>query len=167
MLIQGRVWKFGDNIDTDLMMPHSGFDRTLEEQAKWVFRANRPGWADQVKKGDIIVAGKNFGTGASRPAARLFRMLGIEAVVADSVNGLFFRNCINYGLPAFNCPAVAAQFDEGDIAQIDARAGTIKSPKTGLSLQSGALPDLLMRIIEAGGMHEMLAKEGLIEPLQR
>jgi len=104
MLLKGRVWIFGDNIDTDLMMPHGAFEKSVREQAQFVFKANRPGWVDLVKKGDIIVAGRNFGTGSSRPAALLFKTLGLEAIAAESVNGLFFKNCINFGLPAFNCP---------------------------------------------------------------
>ena len=165
MLLKGRVWVFGDNIDTDLMMPHGAFEKSLREQAQFVFKANRPGWVDLVKKGDIIVAGKNFGTGSSRPAALLFKTLGIEAIVAESVNGLFFRNCINYGLPAFNCPGVTESFKEGDVAEIDPRAGTIRNVATGKSLRTGILPEMLMNIIAAGGMIELLTKEGCLEPV--
>ncbi len=164
MQISGRVWVFGDNIDTDLMMPHGAFDKPRNEQARWVFKANRPGWVDLVKKGDILVAGKNFGTGSSRPAALLFKLLGIGAIVAESVNGLFFRNCINFGLPVFNCPSVSESFREGDVAEIDLRAGTIKNVRTGLSLKTGILPDMLMKIIAAGGLVELLVKEDYLEP---
>jgi 3-isopropylmalate/(R)-2-methylmalate dehydratase small subunit len=163
MLIKGRVWIFGDNIDTDLMMPHGAFEKSLHEQAQFVFKANRPGWVDLVKKGDIIVAGKNFGTGSSRPAALLFKNLGIEAIAAESVNGLFFRNCINYGLPAFNCPGVTESFQEGDVAEIDPQAGTLRNAMTGISLRTGILPAMLMNIIAAGGMIELLTKEGCLE----
>ena len=165
MLLKGRVWIFGDNIDTDLMMPHGAFEKSLQEQAKLVFKANRPGWVDLVKKGDIIVAGKNFGTGSSRPAALLFKTLGIEAIAAESVNGLFFKNCINFGLPAFNCPGVTESFKEGDVAEIDPQAGTIRNVATGKSLRTGILPEMLMNIIAAGGMIELLTKEGCLEPV--
>ncbi len=165
MLLKGRVWVFGDNIDTDLMMPHGAFEKSLQEQTKFVFKANRPGWVDLVKKGDIIVAGKNFGTGSSRPAALLFKTLGIEAIAAESVNGLFFKNCINFGLPAFNCPGVTESFKEGDVAEIDPQAGTIRNVATGKSLRTGILPEMLMNIIAAGGMIELLTKEGCLEPV--
>jgi 3-isopropylmalate/(R)-2-methylmalate dehydratase small subunit len=165
MLIKGRVWIFGDNIDTDLMMPHGAFEKSLREQIKLVFRANRPGWVDLVKKGDILVAGKNFGTGSSRPAALLFKTLGIEAIAAESVNGLFFKNCINFGLPAFNCPGVTELFKEGEVAEIDPQAGTIRNVATGKSLRTGILPEMLMNIIAAGGMLELLTKEGCLEPV--
>ncbi len=164
MLIQGRVWVFGDNIDTDLMMPHIAFEKPRSEQAKWVFRTNRPGWVDMVRKGDILVAGNNFGLGSSRPAALLFRQLGIDAIVADSVNGLFYRNCINFGLPAFNCPLVSKSFGEGDIAEIDPHAGTILNVTTGLSLKTGILPEMLLQIIAAGGLIELLTQDGYLEP---
>ena len=165
MLLKGRVWIFGDNIDTDLMMPHGAFEKSLREQAQFVFKANRPGWVDLVKKGDIIVAGRNFGTGSSRPAALLFKTLGLEAIAAESVNGLFFKNCINFGLPAFNCPGVTESFQEGDVAEIDPRAGTIRNAATGKSLRTGILPEMLMNIIAAGGMIELLTKEGCLEPV--
>jgi len=165
MLLKGRVWIFGDNIDTDLMMPHGAFEKSLREQAQFVFKANRPGWVDLVKKGDIIVAGRNFGTGSSRPAALLFKTLGLEAIAAESVNGLFFKNCINFGLPAFNCPGVTESFKEGDVAEIDPQAGTIRNVATGKSLRTGILPEMLMNIIAAGGMIELLTKEGCLEPV--
>ena len=165
MLLKGRVWIFGDNIDTDRMMPHGAFEKSLQEQAKLVFKANRPGWVDLVKKGDIIVAGRNFGTGSSRPAALLFKTLGLEAIAAESVNGLFFKNCINFGLPAFNCPGVTESFKEGDVAEIDPQAGTIRNVATGKSLRTGILPEMLMNIIAAGGMIELLTKEGCLEPV--
>lgn len=163
MLIKGRVWKFADNIDTDLMMPQDTLRLPLEEQAKSVFRANRPGWVDQVKKGDIILAGKNFGTGSSRPAARTLKFLGIGAIIADSINGLFFRNCINYGLPALNLPGISDEFQEGEVAEVDFLTGTVKNVDTDISLQAKVLPEMLMKIIEAGGIIELLQKEGYLE----
>lgn len=166
MLIRGRVWKFGDHIDTDLMMPQDTFRLPIEERARAVFRVNRPGWVDQVKQGDIIAAGKNFGMGSSRPAARTFKFLGIEAIIADSINGLFFRNCINYALPAFNLPGVLNYFQEGEFAEIDPHAGTIKNLNTGICFEAEVLPEMLMKIIEAGGMIELLQKEGYLKPLE-
>jgi 3-isopropylmalate/(R)-2-methylmalate dehydratase small subunit len=118
---------------------------------------------DQVKQGDLIVAGKNFGMGSSRPAARTFKFLGIEAIIADSINGLFFRNCVNYGLPAFNLPGVQNYFKEGELAEVDPRAGTVKNVNTGVYLRTEGLPEMLMKIIEAGGMLELLQKEGCLE----
>ncbi len=160
MLLKGRVWKFGENIDTDQMMPQFTFKLPLEEQARAVFGEVRPGWAAQVSKGDILVAGRGFGIGSSRPAARLFKHLGIDAVIAESINGLFFRNSINYGLLAMNAPGIADHFQEGEIAEIDPAAGRITNLSTGASLRSTALPELLIRIVESGGILSLLQKEG-------
>jgi 3-isopropylmalate/(R)-2-methylmalate dehydratase small subunit len=162
LLIKGRVWKFGDNIDTDLMMPQDTFRLPIEERAKAVFRANRPGWVKKVKRGDVLVAGKNFGVGSSRPAARSLKFLGIEAIIAESVNSLFFRNCINYGLLALNLPCALNYFQEGDLVEIDPHGGTIKNMNTGSSFNAEPFPEMLIRIVEAGGMIELLQKEGYL-----
>ena len=101
LVAEGRVWLFADdNINTDLMMPQSVFAKSLEEQMRNVFATYRPGWVEQVRAGDILVGGRNFGTGSSRPGSLLLKRLGIAALVAESINGLFYRNCINYALPA-------------------------------------------------------------------
>ena len=159
----GYVWKFGDNINTDDMMPQEAFRLPPQEQAKWIFRALRPGWVDHVKPGDIIVAGRNFGTGSSRPAARSFKILGIHAIFAESINGLFYRNSINYGLPVFNWPDILQHFKEGERVEVDIRAGTIRHLDSGSLLQTDPFPDLLIKIIEAGGMIELLQKDGCLD----
>ena len=109
-MIAPRVWCFGDNINTDLILPGPYLYRSPEEQARAVFQSNRPGWVDQVGKGDAIVAGFNFGMGSSRPAARSVRACGVGFLLAETINGLFFRNAVNYGLLACECPGVAAAF---------------------------------------------------------
>src|SRR3712207_7568731 len=93
--------------------------KPLEEQPRYVFSANRPGWVDLVAEGDLIVAGRNFGTGSSRPAARVLALLGIGGVIAESINGLFFRNSVNYAFPVLECPGVLEAFEEGDEAEFD------------------------------------------------
>src|SRR6185295_13897341 len=104
MKYTARVWKFEDNINTDLILPSIAFYLSPPEQARYVFHANRPDWAAQVQPGDIIIGGKNFGMGSSRPAARSLKTLQIGALVAHSINGLFFRNAVNWALPAMECP---------------------------------------------------------------
>jgi 3-isopropylmalate/(R)-2-methylmalate dehydratase small subunit len=100
----GRVWRFGDNINTDLMLPGPYLYRDAEDQARAVFMNNRPGWVDQVQKGDAIVGGFNYGMGSSRPAARSLRICGVGFLLAETINGLYFRNAVNYGLLACECP---------------------------------------------------------------
>src|SRR5262244_2168172 len=87
-MITGHVWKFGDDINTDLMLPGPLLTASEEEQRRAVFSANRPGWVSEITPGDIIIGGRNFGTGSSRPAARSLRNLGLGALIAESINGL-------------------------------------------------------------------------------
>ncbi len=162
MIYRGRVWKFGDDINTDLIMPQVAFPLPLEEQVKHVFRANRPGWITQVREGDMIVGGRNFGTGSSRPAAKLLRHLGITCLVAESINGLFYRNCVNFALAPMQCPGVATAFTEGDTAAVDLEAGTVTNLRTGTVLHGEPLPALLREIIAAGGIMARLEQQGYI-----
>ena len=160
MTIKGKVWVFGDEINTDLISPNTAFRVPPEEQVKYVFSANRPGWADLVTPGDIIIAGKNFGTGSSRPGAVLLRRLGLGGMVAESYNGLFFRNCISYGFAALQCDGVAGMFTEGDIAVVDFIEGSILNERTGEKKFGPPLSQSVIDIVNAGGAEELLFKEG-------
>ena len=163
MVIKGRVWLFGDEINTDFMFPHTAFHLPVEEQLKLVFSDNRPGWVERMSPGDVIIAGSNFGTGSSRPGALQLRRLGISCVVADSFNGLFFRNCFGYGLAALQCPGAADLFDEGDIAVIDLLAGDVTNERTGAVRRGNPLSRSVVEIVAAGGLEELLTKEGYME----
>ena len=163
MKIKGRVWVFGDEINTDLIFPHSAFRVSPEEQAKLVFSDNRPGWSDLVQPGDILIAGSNFGTGSSRPGAALLRRLGLAGMAADSINGLFYRNTISYGYPALQCPGVSEMFEEGDIAEIDLLEGTVKNERTGECRKGNKLSSSMAVILKAGGIEELLIKEGYMD----
>lgn len=162
-VVRGRVWKFGDDINTDLMLPGFVLGLPEEEQPKHCFSANRPGWSSMVQPGDIIVGGKNYGTGSSRPAARVLKALGIGGLLADSINGLFLRNCINFGFVALPSLGVSAAFEEGDIAEVDFQRGRIKNVTRGTTLSTIALPQQLLDIIAAGGIVEVLRKEGYVD----
>jgi 3-isopropylmalate/(R)-2-methylmalate dehydratase small subunit len=157
-----RVWKFGDNINTDLILPNVAFYLTQQEQLAYVFRANRPGWVDLVRPGDIVIGGKNFGMGSSRPAARNLKNLGLGCLIADSINGLFYRNCVNYAFPAMECAGVESIFEEGETAHVDFEAGTVSNARTGASLPARKIPRELLKIVEAGGIFALLEAEGSI-----
>ena len=161
-ILKGRVWKFGDDINTDLMVPAIALWKDAE-MTKYCFSANRPGWSALVEKGDILVAGKNFGTGSSRPAARVLKDLGITCLLAESINGLFLRNCVNFALPALPCPGVFAAFEEGDIAEVDFEQGKITNQTRGMMLETAPLPEMLVKIIDAGGIIPMLTVGGYLE----
>ncbi|MFI9274075.1 3-isopropylmalate dehydratase [Kitasatospora sp. NPDC052896] len=160
--IRGRVWTVGDGITTDAMYPAFAMKLPIPEAAKHIFYELRPGWTEQVEPGDIVVAGRNFGLGSSRPVAALFRELGVAALVADEFNSLFLRNCINHGLPALTAPGVRATFSDGDTARLDLAGGRVENTTTGTRLTAGALPPLVLDILEAGGILPKLAREGYL-----
>ncbi|MBC7781771.1 MAG: 3-isopropylmalate dehydratase [Proteobacteria bacterium] len=162
MRFEGRVWSVGDNINTDLILPIQAFYLAAEEQARHVFSANRPGWAAQVRAGDILIGGRNFGMGSSRPAARSLKNLGLACLVAESINGLFFRNCVNFAFPAIACAGVSAAFAEGDTAAVDLDAATVGNVARGTVLAATPVPDKLRALICAGGVFALLEREGLI-----
>ena len=164
-MIAGRVWKFGDNINTDLMLPGSLLFATEDEQKRAVFSANRPGWVDEMRPGDIVVGGLNYGMGSSRPAARSLRNLGIAALVAESINGLFFRNAVNFGLVALECPGVHGAFAEGQTAEISLDDFTVRNRDTGAALKASPVPPMLLDMMRHGGLYPDLERRGLIAPL--
>jgi 3-isopropylmalate/(R)-2-methylmalate dehydratase small subunit len=161
LVIEGRAWMFAeDNINTDLMMPQTVFAKPLEEQLRHVFATYRPGWLDQVKPGDVIIGGRNFGTGSSRPGSLLLKRLGISALVAETINGLFYRNCVNYALPAIECMGVRDLVVEGDVVRIDSSAGIVENITRAKSLTGKPMPEFLQAIVRAGGIMERLRAEG-------
>lgn len=169
MIFEGKVWKFGDNINTDLMMPASSVlvrqDISNEEAALYCMSANRPDWAPKVQKGDIIVAGQNWGCGSSRPAARLLKTLGISVIVANSMSRLFFRNAVNVGLPVLICKGVSETFDEGESVRVNIETGEVSNLAKGKMLQGESLPadSPPMQILKAGGLDSFMRQESYRE----
>jgi 3-isopropylmalate/(R)-2-methylmalate dehydratase small subunit len=163
-MIAGKVWKFGDNINTDLMLPGNLLLAPEAEQQKAVFQANRPGWIDEVRPGDVIVGGLNYGMGSSRPAARSLRNCGVAALVAESINGLFFRNAVNFGLLALECPGVHAAFAEGQTLEISLDDFTLRNRETGAVLNAQPVPEMLLDLMRNGGLYPYLEQQGLIAP---
>ena len=158
----GRVWVFGDGLTTDAMYPAFAMKLDLAEAAKHVFHEVRPGWTDEVQPGDIVVAGRNFGIGSSRPVAALFTELGVAALVAEEFNSLFFRNAVNAGLPAMTLPDATNLFHDGDTAVIDLAAGTWTNKTTADTGTVAKLPDLLLEILASGGVLPRLAEQGFL-----
>ena len=160
-MTRGKAWCFGDNVNTDLIQPMHALFKPRAEQVRFVFEANRPGWVDEVAAGDLIVAGHNFGTGSSRPAARVLKDLGIGGLVCESYNSLFFRNCVNFALPALVCPGIVEVVREGDVVEFDLESGRVEG-EAGLRVQGLAWAPELLAIERAGGLIEQLAAEGLL-----
>ena len=126
-----RVWRFGDGVNTDLITP-GRFNLTTDEQrlAAIAFCEARPEFASQVKAGDLLVAGRNFGCGSSREsAARALKACGVGAVVAQSFGRIFHRNAVNIGLPVFTSPDAAGLLQDGDEATLDLARGVLAGPR--------------------------------------
>lgn len=158
-IIRGKVWKFGDNISTDYMMPGFARGETDEELAAFCMRAIRPEFSEKVQPGDVIVAGKNFGCGSSRAAARNFITLGVSCAIAESFSRLFFRNSVNLGFPILYCKGVHSAFEEGDILEGDFQAGMVKNVTSGQVLKVEPLPEIALSILNAGGAVALLREE--------
>jgi 3-isopropylmalate/(R)-2-methylmalate dehydratase small subunit len=156
-LIEGKVWAFGNNIDTDVIVPGKYLLHDLPEIAKHVMDGIRPGFATEVNSGDVIVGGSNFGTGSSREMApRGLQAAGISAIIATSFARIFFRNCINVGLAPVEC-AESGIIEEGQTVSIDLAAGKVTILDTGQELDAVALPQEIGEILGAGGMENYLA----------
>ena len=151
----GRAWKFGDDIDTDAIIPGRYLViNNPRELAEHLFEGLRPELAIQVKEGDFVVAGDNFGCGSSREHAPLaLKGAGVAAIVAKSFARIFFRNAINTGLPLFICDDVD-KIKDGDPLEIDMEAGTIRDISSGESYTTTPIPQFLMEIVDAGGLVE-------------
>ena len=163
-MLSGRVWKFGDDINTDLMLPGPLLTASEEDQRRAVCSANRPGWVDQVRPGDIIIGGRNFGTGSSRPAARSLRNLDLGGLIAESINGLFFRNAVSFGFLALECCGIHDAFEEGQTAEISIAHWTVRNRDTGAVLAISPVPERLLSLMTSGGIFPVLEAEGLIAP---
>ena len=159
---EGRVWKFGDDMNTDLMNPGFALHLPQDEQPQHCFSANRPGWSAQVRPGDVLVVGRNFGVGSGRPIGRILAQLGIVVIVADSFNGLALRNCVNLGMPVLECPGVTDAFEEGEVARVDWVTGSVLNVTTRARLDAVPLPEPLREIILAGGVESVLEREGYL-----
>ena len=149
---------FGDNLDTDVIAPGRYMKFDIDEIAPHCFEALAPHFARSVSRGDIVVGGRNFGTGSSReqaPAA--LKHLGIAAIVAESFAGLFYRNALNLGLPAVVC-ADAKRIRDGDRVKVDAEAGRIENLTTGEMLACEVIPAHLMEMVRDGGLLAHLEK---------
>jgi 3-isopropylmalate/(R)-2-methylmalate dehydratase small subunit len=153
-LVRGRVWKFPDDVNTDVIYP-GRYMSILDplETAKHAFETVYPNFLKEAKAGDIIVAGKYFGCGSSREqAATAIRHFGIACIVAESFARIYYRNAINLGLPVLICPGVSRIFEQGHEAQVDLAGGKVRNLTTGAELQSDSLPPMIRNILNAGGL---------------
>jgi 3-isopropylmalate dehydratase small subunit len=156
-VVTGRVRKFGDNLNTDIIAPGPFLHLPLEELKRHAFAPLDPDFHASVEPGDVIVAGSNFGCGSSRePATAILGALGIRFVVCDSMARIYFRNCTALGIYPVLCPGAAALFDEGDSIAIDIERGRVTRPADGRELAFEPLSGTPREIFEHGGILALL-----------
>jgi 3-isopropylmalate/(R)-2-methylmalate dehydratase small subunit len=158
--LQGKVWKFGDNIDTDLILA-ARYLNTSEpsELAKYVMEDADPEFVSKMSEGDIIVAGENFGCGSSREHAPIaLKAAGISAVIAPTFARIFYRNAFNMGLPIFELKE-ANEINEGDRVRIDMDSGEVVNETQGKTYKFTPIPEFMQELVNAGGLIEFAQQE--------
>lgn len=156
--ITGKVHKYGDNINTDIISPPQYMELSIAEGAKYAMSAIDPDFATNVQPGDILVAGANFGSGSSRETAPLaLKHLGVSAIVAKFFARIFYRNAINLGIPVIEC-ADADKIHSGDVLEIDLGQGLIKNKTLSESYACSKLPPHILPLIAEGGLVPYLKK---------
>jgi 3-isopropylmalate/(R)-2-methylmalate dehydratase small subunit len=159
--LSGRAFKFGDGISTDHIIPgrYAYLRSNLPELAKHVLEDADPTFASRVTPGDFVVGGSNFGLGSSREHAPLvIKMAGVSAILARSVARIFFRNAINVGLPVLICDTDG--IGDGDELEVDLQAGMVRDISSGLRLTFHPLPQVMLSILEEGGLLPYIQKHG-------
>lgn len=161
MKLKGKVFKYGDNVDTDVIIPARYLNSsTPENLAAHCMEDIDAEFAEKVNEGDIIVGGKNFGSGSSREHAPLaIKYAGVSCVVAKSFARIFYRNSINIGLPILECPEAVQAAETGDQLEVDIDQGKIKNLRTGETYQAAPFPPFMQEIIKDGGLIEHIKKE--------
>jgi 3-isopropylmalate/(R)-2-methylmalate dehydratase small subunit len=159
-LKSAKVWKFGDNIDTDVITPTKYLSLPLYEMKKHTLEPINPKFAKEVQAGDIIVAGKNFGCGSSRETAvMVLKALKIGAIVAESFARIFFRNSIAQGMPILTCPHALKYFEEGEKVVLDIKKAVVKNIDQGNLIQGIPLAPDMLDILKKGGILSMLKEK--------
>jgi len=160
-MLRGRAWKFGDDISTDHITPGRYFHlrSKIEELAKHVMEDADPDFMKKFKPGDFIVAGKNFGMGSSREHAPLaLKVAGVSAVLAKSFARIFCRNAINVGLPVLIVDT--DKIESGDELEVDLSKGIVRDLTKGFELKAKPLPEFMLKILNAGGLVEIVKRHG-------
>ena len=161
MQLEGKVWRYGDNIDTDVIIPArylNSFDPA--ELASHCMVDIDESFAENVKAGDLMVGGRNFGCGSSREHAPIaIKASGIKLVIADSFARIFYRNAIDIGLPIIECPAAAAAIRDGDEVAVDLDTGVIEDKTTGETFTAAPFPPFIQKIIAVGGIENFVREK--------
>ena len=161
MNLYGKAWKYGDNVDTDQIIPARYLVTSdPEELGKHCMEDADPEFTKKVRVGDVLVGLRNFGSGSSREHAPIsIRAAGVSAVIAKSFARIFYRNSINLGLPLFECPEAAERIERGDDLELNPATGLIKNLTRGETYQAEPLPAFAREIMAAGGLMKYVAKK--------
>ena len=161
MNTEGKVFKYGDNVDTDVIIPARYLNVSNgEELAKYCMIDIDADFASKVQKGDIIVAGKNFGCGSSREHAPLaIKCAGVGCIIAPSFARIFYRNAINIGMPIMECAKAAEEINAGDKVAVDFAAGVITDRTTGKTYKAEPFPEFMQKIIAQGGLVKYVSEK--------
>ena len=161
-MVAGKVWKYGKDVNTDVILPGRYLDSYEPDYlASHAMEDLDTSFSKEVKPGDIVVADTNFGCGSSREqAASCLRYCGVQAVIAKSFARIFYRNAINQGIAVIECPECVDALEMGHEIDLDIPSGTIKNLTTGQEMKFRPLPEFVMEIISAGGLVEYLKKQG-------
>ena len=161
MAIKGNIWKFGDNVDTDAIIPARYLNTSdPTELAKHCMEDADPSFPSKLKKGDIIVAGSNFGCGSSREHAPIaIKAAGVACVIAKSFARIFYRNAFNMGLPILECPEAFDSLQEGDEVVVSLQNGEITISKNDRKLKAQPVPDFMQSLLNAGGLMNYVKKK--------
>lgn len=160
MIIKGKTIKFGNNINTDVILPGKYLELIdPKELAKHAMAGIDPDFPDKVRDGAVLIGGKNFGCGSSREQAPIaLKYSGVKCVLAEYFARIFYRNCINIGLPAIECENISKNIEEGDSISIDLEKGIIRNETQDKSFKTNQIPEFLMAILQKGGLIEYLKK---------
>ena len=159
-VLEGRAWRYGANVDTDVIIPArylTSYDPV--QLGRHCLEDLDPGFAERVRPGDMVVAEENFGSGSSREHAPLaLKGCGVSCVIASSFARIFYRNAINVGLPILECPEAVADIETGHRLRVDLERGTIENLDTGKIFQSTPFPEFVREIIRSGGLVEYVRR---------
>jgi 3-isopropylmalate/(R)-2-methylmalate dehydratase small subunit len=160
MRIKGKAWRYGDDVNTDYIIPGRYMELTdPQEMALHAFEDHDPGFRKGVQHGDVVVGRANFGCGSSREHAPLaLKHSGVGCVLAENFARIFYRNCINIGLPALECPGIHTAVEKGHTLDVDVIGGVVRNHTTGASLRFNPLPPFMVEVLNAGGLAPYLSK---------
>lgn len=165
--VRGRVWKFGHDVDTDAMAPWATITLPFEERRDRVLRL-RPDFAREVRPGDLIVAGRNWGCGSSREhAPENLKRLGVAGVLAESFGRIYFRNCVAIAFPNLCCPGIHSSCEDGDDLELDVASGCVRNHTRDIELQARPYSREMLEIVERGGLLELLRQRVRAESPRR